>query len=1437
MGSTASPLDGPDDVTPPRGLPFPLVGVGASAGGLEAITQLLRELPPDPGMAFVIIQHLDPHHESQLTELLREATEMPVQTVKDGTTVQANNVYVIPPNADMVISDGHLRLAPRKPGLHLPIDTFFTSLAQTQGSRAVGIVLSGNASDGSQGIRAIKGEFGLTFAQDESSARHSGMPRSAAATGAVDFILPPEEIARELVRVSRHPYVVPPHAEVPEEEVLPQGDDGDLHKIFGALRNVTNVDFSHYKLNTIRRRIGRRMVVHRISSLAEYALYVDKHVAEVRELYRDLLISVTNFFRDEQVFVRLMHLLSDVLEGRKPEDPLRMWVPGCATGEEVYTLAICAQELLEVLKRNTPIQIFGTDISELALERARSGIYPGTIAQDVSAERLRRFFVRSDGGFQISKTIREKCVFARQDLTSDPPFAHTDVISCRNVLIYLDSDLQRRILPVFHYSLNPTGFLVLGGAETISPAADLFSVIDQQHRIYGRKAVPVRFTLSPQFSRGPVGSADGGKKRTTLTGTELQKKVDRIIQTKYSPAGVVVDAELQILHFRGDTSIYLNPVPGEATLYLLRMVREGLVVPLRRAMEAAAEKNVTIRQTAIRMEGRGEQREIDIEVTPIGGASPNDRYFLIVFEEPADASEPAAEIATVDEAATEPAPGTDGHSRKLQQQLAETREYLRNLTQEYEASTEELRASNEEVRSSNEELQSTNEELGTTKEELQSANEELTTVNDELQSRNRELDALNNDLINLLSAINIPVLMVDSILRLRRFNAAAEKVFDLTRVDVGRPLTHLRGSIEVSDLDQMVHRVLETLGTESREVQDHAGRWFSVAVRPYRTTDNRIDGAVVVYIDIDPMKRNLKLAEEARDYAEGMIETVREPLVVLDSDLRIQRATSNFYQTFQVSRGETLGRLLYDLGNGQWNQPRLRELLGDALFRSQSFQDYEIEHDFPHIGRRRMRLNGSSIPRDGNQFRSMLLSIEDVTERSREAEIRHQRLFETSKDGILVIDAETLLLTDVNPYFLELTGYRREDFVGKRLPETPLFRNDVGQRVLTEVLGNDAVRHDAIVVTASGQNIDVEVVANHYTVGNQRVIQVNVRDISSRKKTERALQESEERFRLFVGSVQDYAMFQLDLEGRITTWNPGAEGVLGYTEREILGQPAARLFTPEDRAAGQPEKEIETARSEGRAMDERWHVRKDGRRFYASGVLTAIRDQSGQLRGFAKIMRDTTEAQQFRERLQKTVKEKEVLLREIHHRVKNNLQVITSLLGLQSHYTTDPQVLGFTEQMHNRVRSIATIHEMLYASTDLTKVDFGAYAIKMANNLFAFYGIDRERVTLTADVHETSLDIDRAIPCGLILNELLTNCLRHAFPEGRTGAIWMSFDCDIDRCTMTVGNDGISLPAAVEPTQATSMGLRLVNLLVDQLQGTLQVERDNGARFVVSFPL
>jgi len=1545
------------DISPPRGHPFPIVGVGASAGGLDAFTQLLQALPNSTGMAFVLVQHLDPHHDSQLPEILGASTGMPVRTVMDGMPVRPDEVFVIPPNATMILEDGVLRLDDRKPGLHLPIDAFFESLARVQGGRAIAIVLSGNASDGSNGVKAVKAECGLTFAQDQASAQHSGMPRSAISTGAIDYVLSPADIARELIHLSQHPFILAAQPDQAGEEILPDGN-GELRKIFRALRQNTKVDFSHYKRNTIRRRIGRRMIVNRARNMAEYAQLLQDRPDEVRELYRDLLISVTNFFRDPGVFNALRHLLEDLIGSRDAGEPFRVWVPGCASGEEVYSLAICLKELLDDRDLSTPIQLFGTDISDTALDRARSGMYPDLIAQDVSPERLHRFFVRADRGFQVSKAIRESCVFARQDVLEDPPFGHTDLISCRNLLIYLDAALQRKVLPVFHYSLNPTGLLLLGSAESIAGASDLFSVIDKQHRIYGRKPVPARFTLS---LAGVRKNAEPAKVRTTLSGPELQKKADLVIQRKYAPAAVVVDSDLRILHFRGHTGFYLEPAHGEATLSLLGMAREGLAVPLRKALEAAVERKSPVRETGISVENDGERRQINLEVTPIAGTSPNERYYLIVFEETATKvvdGAPSVPSSPHPKLTRDSTTAPEGQVGELRQQLAEIQESLRNTKEGYEAHSEELRAANEEIRSANEELQSTNEELGTTKEELQSANEELTTLNEELRNRNQESNTLNSDLVNLLSAVDIPFLMVDHQLRLRRFSAAAEKVLDLKPIDIGHPVTHVQGRIDLSSFGPPIGDVVETLMVKQWDLQDRGGRWFSATIRPYRTADNRITGAVIVFVDIDPLKRTLRAAEEARDYAEGMIETVREPLLVLNGDLRIQRATAAFHETFRVSRAETEGRLLYDIGNGQWNIPRLRELLGAALFRNESFHDFEVEGDFPHLGRRTMRLNARRISRDGDDHRSVLLAIEDVTERREEAEVRYQRLFETAKDGMLVFDAETEKLTDVNPFFLELTGYGREQLIGCRLSEMEAFREArEATHIVSEARSQEVVRHeDVSLITIDERRIEAELVANRYSVGGQPVVQVNLRDVTRRNRAVQELLESEGRFRLLVDSVRDYALFQMDPRGRITSWNSGAERLLGYSEAEIMGQSVVRLFTPEDGAKGEAARELDTARTTGSAEDERWHIRKNGTRFFAGGVVTTVRDQAGNLAGFTKVMRDITERMKAEEQLKQqaqllelaqdiiivrdlkgvisfwndaasetygwskaealgkvayellhtvfpeprpdieaavfaktrwegelvhtrrdgtrltvwsrwalqfdshgkpvsilaintdvtarkradeqlraSLREKEVLLKEIHHRVKNNLQVIASLLSLQSEHIADANVLAMLEEMNNRVRSIAAIHEMLYGSDDLSRIDFAGYLTTIAKDLTSFFSDRASKVQVKVDADPIFLDITKAAPCGLIVNELLTNSFRHAFPGNREGIITVLFRCPEDECVLEISDNGVGMPEKLDPRSATSMGLQLLGLLVQQLKGRLEIDRNQGTRLTITF--
>jgi two-component system, chemotaxis family, CheB/CheR fusion protein len=1421
------------DYSPPRGNPFPVVGIGASAGGLEAFAQLLAAVPEDTGVAFVLVQHLDPQHQSLLSELLAPATRMPVVTVSDDIEIRPNHVYVIPPNTSMELADGHLRLAAREPGLHLPIDIFFRSLANVQGSRAIGVVLSGNASDGSLGVRAIKAECGITFAQDEATASFGGMPRNAVATGAIDYVLPPAEIGREIGRLGNHRFLVTPEPGVAEAETLPEGGDGDLKRILAMLQAGTKVDFAQYKPTTIQRRIGRRMMILRIESLPEYARYLQQKPSELYELYRDLLISVTSFFRDPATFDALMQHLPAALEGREGRDgAIRVWVSGCATGEEVYSLAISLHEYLQDRQLSLPIQMFGTDISEQALQRARQGIYGAIIADDVSESRLRRFFTKVETGYQINKMIREACVFARHDVTRDPPFSRLDVVSCRNVLIYLDARAQRRVLPTFHYALNPTGLLLLGTAETTGAASDLFSIVDKKHHIYMRKPVPTRLILDltagplpPEYRPAPRVEPSGG--------ADIQRKLDRLIQDKYSPDAVVINAEMQIIHFRGHTAQYLDPTPGEASLNVMRMAKEGLVLPLRRAVQRAADTDAGVRESGIFVPIDGRAEHIALEVTPIAGATAAERCFLVVFVRSStpETPPPAEDIAV-------PAAPVDQQVAALQQELLETREYLRYLTEQYEAHSEELRAANEESRSANEELQSTNEELGTTKEELQSANEELTTVNEELQGRNQEMTATNSDLRNLLAAVPIAIVMVDDDLRVRRFNPAAEKLLELGSHDLGRPVGHLRGPIETPQLEEKVRGVVESLTATAEEVRDKAGCWHLIRIRPYRTVDDRIAGAIISFQDIDALKRGLEASEEARQYAEALIETVREPLVVLDGDLRVQRATAAFYEMFLVSREETEGRLIYDLGNGQWNRPRLRELLGAALFRSEPFHDFEVEHEFPNIGLRTMRLNARRIPRQQANVRTLLLAIEDVTERREIAEIRFRRLFETAKDGMVVIDDEAGCVQDVNPFLLKMTGLRREDIVGRSVREASAL---VGLPLVEEIVAatgeSEIVRRDDLQLKgANGVAICVDVLANRYLVGSQPVVQLNIRDIAPRKEAVKALRASEEQFRLVVESVRDYAIFQLDEEGKVRTWNPGAERLLGWSEHEIVGRSASVVFTPEDVAAGEDRRELETARAQGRADDERWHIRKDGSRFYASGVLTRGSGLDGSSLTFTKVMQDVTGRKMQEEQLRRSLEEKKTLLREMHHRVKNNLQMIVSLLSLQSSHIADPVVLHSFEEAKGRVRAIAQIHEQLYASDDLREVEVGRYIEALAQELIGLHEVAPGGTKLEVEADEMVFPIEKAIPLGLIANELILNSLKHGLRE-RMGRLHVRLALlDNGDALLEVEDTGPGFRQGFDAAATTSMGYRLVNLLVRQLRARLELGNAPGARVRVTFP-
>jgi two-component system, chemotaxis family, CheB/CheR fusion protein len=960
---------------------FPVVGIGASAGGLEAFTKLLKHLPGDTGMAFVLVQHLDPTHASALTELLSRATAMPVTEVRDGMRVEPNHVYVIPPNTNMAILHHRLSLMPRteKLGLYLPIDYFLRSLAEDQRAGAVGVILSGTASDGTLGLKAIKAEGGITFAQEEQSAKYDGMPRSAITSGFVDCVLPPEGIARELARVSRHPYVI--FSREAQTREWASGETDVLNKVFILLRTHTGVDFTDYKHATIRRRIQRRMLLHRIERMDQYVQFLQQHAEEAESLYQDLLINVTSFFRDPDSFRALRKkMFPRLLKNRGPDQSLRVWVPGCSTGEEAYSIAISLLESIGDKRAEVPVQIFATDISGASIEKARAGIYPKSIEQEVSAERLRRFFLKSDHGYQIKKTVREMCVFARQNAVKDPPFSKLDLISCRNVMIYLGPVLQKKLLPIFHYALKPDGLLTLGSSETIGGFANLFVLVDKKEKIYAKKPGYFLPVFAPAAT-GRLGERRPRGRMAMRSGEELPvvpslyKEADNLMLSQYAPPSVLINDDLRIVQFRGITSPFLAPSPGEASLDLLQMVREGLRLDLRAAIQKARETNKRVHKESVPIDPGNRSRRVTLDVIPFKATPSKESFFLVVFEEMAtDGAIPDKMAGRGKGRRVEHSPAA-----QLRHELAATKEYLRTVLEEHDAGREELRSANEEIQSSNEELQSTNEELETAKEELQSTNEELTTLNEELQTHNSELNQVNNDLINFLGNAHIPIVMVGGDLRIRRFTAAAQAVVNLIPTDVGRPLGDIQPNVHVPDLGPLILEVIDTLTTCEREVQDRQGRWHSLRIRPYKTADGKIDGAVLTFMDIDAAKRSTVLIDEAHDFANAIVETLRDPLVVLNPDLRVKRANATFYKMFRVTPEDTEGRLLYDLGDGQWNVPKLRQLLEEILPRNSVFNDFEVEHEFPRIGRKRMLLNARRVLRKDNEPKAIVLAIQDIT--------------------------------------------------------------------------------------------------------------------------------------------------------------------------------------------------------------------------------------------------------------------------------------------------------------------------------------------------------------------------------------------------------------------------------------------------------------------------
>ncbi|MFZ5448721.1 MAG: chemotaxis protein CheB [Thermodesulfobacteriota bacterium] len=964
---------------PPEPPPPLVVGVGASAGGLEAFTDLLRHLPRDTGMAFVLLQHLPAKQHSMLAQILSKATVLPVEEAQEGTEPEANHVYILPPGEVMEIREGALRLVKREisEGRYLPVDTFLTSLADDRGGQAIGVILSGTASDGVLGMKAIKEAGGITFAQDEHTAKYPGMPQSSVAAGCVDFVLTPEGIAKELSRIARHPYIGP----AIQTGLLKPEEESDFSQILNLLRRSTGVDFTFYKHSTIKRRTFRRMALRKVDDLKDYLAILKEKPDEVSALYADILINVTSFFRDPDVFDELKRsVFPALMQDRPPDAPIRIWVPGCSTGEEVYSLVITLLEFFTEIGKEVPLQIFGTDIDNAAIDAARAGKYGEHVLENVSAQRLGRYFVRSDSGYQIHKSIRDRCTFARQNLIKDPPFSHLDLISCRNVLIYLGPVLQKKIIPIFHFALKPNGFLVLGKSEAIGAFQEMFTLVDKKHRFYLKKELPGRVPLT--FSLEAYAEREDLSIRVMAPGEltsalDLQREADRIVLARFAPAGVVVDEDMKILQFRGHTGPFLEPMPGEASLNLLRMVREGLRAEMGAALHQAIKGGSPVRKEGLKVKYNGRALEVNVEVFPISPTAFKENYYLVIFEDVTPPARP--ELEKLEARRRKGKPTTkDERLSDLEHELAATKEYLQATIEEQEATLEELKSTNEEIMSSNEELQSLNEELEASREELQSANEELATVNEELENRNLELTQTNDDLVNLLGSVNLPILFLDQNLRIRRFNPMAKEVLHLIPADSGRPIGDIKTGLEIEDFETLLRDAIDNLRIETREVQDNQGRWYQLQIRPYKTTENKIEGLVLTLADVDKLKCTMQDLENARNVAQSIIQTMGVPLLVLDRDLKVVSANDSFCQTFQVSPQETENRPIYELGDRQFDIPELKRQLEEILPQDGVCQGFEVDRVFHRLGRRVFLLNARRL-RQAPGPDLILLALQDIT--------------------------------------------------------------------------------------------------------------------------------------------------------------------------------------------------------------------------------------------------------------------------------------------------------------------------------------------------------------------------------------------------------------------------------------------------------------------------
>ena len=998
-GAKAPPKPRPRGKAPAtNGDSFPIVGIGMSAGGLEIATTFLKAMPVDSGMGFVIVQHLDPTRESLLAELLQRTTKMPVVQITEGMRVEPNRVHIIIPDKTLLIADGVLRLVPpqEKRGLRHPIDKFFSALAQDQKTKAIAIILSGAGSNGSAGLMDIKQCGGMCMAQDPKTAKFDSMPRHAIASGMIDFVLAPEDMPEALLRYTRHSYVEDVPSEL-DENGESKGAVAEIADVLALLLTKGGHDFRQYKHNTLSRRIHRRMGLAYTEKLDAYMALLEDNPDEVMALGKDLLINVTAFFRDAEAWDALdRDVITPLVEQAERGQTIRAWVPACSTGEEAYTIAMLLAERGEAADKDLGIKIFATDAADHHLGAARRATFPGSMVESLSPERIARFFDKIDDSYyRIKSKIRETVLFAPQNLLQDPPYSRMDLVSCRNLLIYLEPEAQDKVLSLAHFALRQNGYLFLGNAESVGRRGHLYETVSKRWRIY-RRLGPAR-SAAIDFTNWPKRGEPVERPSSTPQLSEIALKT---LADRFAPASVLIDRNYRVLHFHGRTEDFLVQPAGAPTMDLLALVRDGLALTVRSAVQKAIAESasVTLRAT---VKSGSRNDVVLVTVNLVGGADTSAGMSLVSFAKDVIAPAGTKRRAAVTHVE---APGL----RDLEEELRTARDEMRGTIEQFETTNEELTAANEEITSVNEELQSTNEELEATKEEQQSLNEELTTINAQLDRKIIELDEASDDLRNLLMGNEVATLFIDSKMRIKWFTPAIRTLFDLIDQDVGRPLANFSQKFPDVGLVDKARESIERLTTFQEEVRADDRRCYQLRVQPYRTRDNQIAGAVATFVDIHELKATQSEIEGARDYAEAIVETVRDPLLVLGGDLRVISANAAFYRLFEAEPRDTVGRLVYELGSSQWDLPKLRLLLEEMLPEQGQINEFDVEIPIAQRGLRCLSLNARRIEGEDDRPELILIALEDITDRleaSRHRELMVGELSHRVKNMLAVVQS------------------------------------------------------------------------------------------------------------------------------------------------------------------------------------------------------------------------------------------------------------------------------------------------------------------------------------------------------------------------------------------------------------------------------------------------